>query len=150
MRGCVWRLGRTVRAHAHGWLPSALQSRRWVYPVGVTDGSLLSRVTSKLTLLHLSCSFAICLFLSFLFFCFFSRVPHHGMFCLELGTVSRQDGFRGSFHLEGVLLIDHQELTTIRGPSDDWAYSATISDEFVPVGRSRYLPSPYDPCPRQT
>ena len=34
---CV-RLGGTVRAHARGWLPSALQSRRCVYPVGLTDG----------------------------------------------------------------------------------------------------------------
>ena len=37
-----------VRAHARGWLLSVVQSRRCVYPVGVTDGGLPSRVMSKL------------------------------------------------------------------------------------------------------
>ena len=37
-----------VRAHARGWLLSVVQSRRCVYPVGVTDGGLPSRVMSEL------------------------------------------------------------------------------------------------------
>ena len=37
-----------VRAHARGWLLSVVQSRRCVYPVGMTDGGLPSRVMSKL------------------------------------------------------------------------------------------------------
>ena len=37
-----------VRAQARGWLLSVLQSRRCVYPVGVTDGGLPSRVMSEL------------------------------------------------------------------------------------------------------
>ena len=48
MRGCVGRLKETSRTHARDWLPSALQSRRCVYPVGVTDGGLLSRVMFEL------------------------------------------------------------------------------------------------------
>ena len=35
-RVCVL-LGGTVRAHARGWLPNALQSCRYVYPVELTD-----------------------------------------------------------------------------------------------------------------
>ena len=37
-----------VRAHARGWLSRVLQSRRCVYPVGVTDGGLPLRVMSEL------------------------------------------------------------------------------------------------------
>ena len=37
-----------VRAHPRGWLPSVLQSRRCLYPVGVTDGGLPLRVMSEL------------------------------------------------------------------------------------------------------
>ena len=48
MRGCAWRLGGMVRTHARCWLPIALQSRRCVYPVKLTDGALLSRVMSEL------------------------------------------------------------------------------------------------------
>ena len=43
----------SVRAHVRGWLPSALQSCRCVYPVGVTDRGLSSRVMSELALITL-------------------------------------------------------------------------------------------------
>ena len=46
-RVCVAVRGRD-RTHARGWFPIALQSRKCVYPVRVTDGSLLSRVMSEL------------------------------------------------------------------------------------------------------
>ena len=46
-RVCV-AVGGTVRVHARGWLPSALQSCTCVYPVGVTKGGLLSRVMFEL------------------------------------------------------------------------------------------------------
>ena len=49
---CV-AVGGTVRAHARSWLPSASQSLRRVYPVGVTDGGLLSRVMSELATISL-------------------------------------------------------------------------------------------------
>ena len=66
-----------VRAHARDWLSSVLQSRRCVYPVGVTDGGLPLRVmselapitlgrdvvTSDLSRYHARCSrFFVCLF----------------------------------------------------------------------------------------
>ena len=44
-----------VRAHACGLCPSALQSRKCVYPVRVTDGDLLSRVMSELAPITLGC-----------------------------------------------------------------------------------------------
>ena len=49
-RRCATRGDRrwAVRAHARGWLLSVVQSRRYVYPVGVTDGGLPSRVMSEL------------------------------------------------------------------------------------------------------
>ena len=37
-----------VRAYARAWLPSTLQSRRCVHPVGVTNEGLPSRVMSEL------------------------------------------------------------------------------------------------------
>ena len=46
VRDCGWWWW-AVRAHACGWLPSALQSRRCVYPVGVTGGGLPLRVMSE-------------------------------------------------------------------------------------------------------
>ena len=46
-RVCV-ALGGALRAHACDWLPSALQSRRCAYHVGVTGEGLLSRVMSEL------------------------------------------------------------------------------------------------------
>ena len=51
---------------------------------------------------------------------------------------------------KGALLIDHQELTTIRGPSINWVCAATSSDKFVSRERFRYLRSPSDQCPRWT
>ena len=44
---CV-AVGGAVRAHARDRLSSVLQSRRCVYPVGVTDGGLLLGVMSEL------------------------------------------------------------------------------------------------------
>ena len=145
-RVCVAVSGR-VRAHACGLLPSALQSRKCVYPVRVTDGDLLSRVMSELAPITLGRDeFTIDLSL-FHFIYFLPRVPHHGMFRLGLRTVSCQDGFRGSFHLEGCVTDGYEEFTPIRGPSDSWAFSATSSDKFVSMERFPYLRSPSNQCP---
>ena len=74
-----------VRAHARGWLSSILQSRRCVYPVGVIDGGLPSRVMSELAPITLErdvvtsdlpdimLAVHVCFFCKFL--SFFS--PHH-------------------------------------------------------------------------
>ena len=43
-KGTIW----AVQAHARGWLRNALQSRKCVYPVGVTDEGLPVRVVSEL------------------------------------------------------------------------------------------------------
>ena len=51
---------------------------------------------------------------------------------------------------KGALLIDHQELTTIRDPSNNWPCVVTFSDKFVSRGKFRYLRSPSDQCSQRT
>ena len=104
-----------VWAHVRGWLLSALQSRRCVHPVGVTDGGLRLRVMSELAPTTLGRDE----FTSDL-----SRY-HARWSCFVLcfdGFVPGQ--LEGVFICKGSLLIDHQKLTTIPGPSNNWSCAA--------------------------
>ena len=55
----------------------------------------------------------------------------------------------GTSICKGTLLIDHQEFTTIGGPSNNWTCAVTSTDKFVSRKRFRYLWSSSDQCPRQ-
>ena len=132
----------TVRAHARGLLPSALQSRRCVYPAGVIDGGLPLRVMCELSPITLGRN-------EFSSDLFRYRAPCSRFFGFGF------DGFvpvqlEGVSICKGALLVDHQELTTILGPSKSWACAATSPDKFVSRGGFRYLRPPSDQCPRRT
>ena len=72
----------------------------------------------------------------------------HVFFVFFYGFVSGH--LEGASICKGALLVDHQELTTILGLSNNWARVATSSDKFVSRERFRYLRPPSDQCPRQT
>ena len=95
--------GRRFRANARGWLPNALQSRRYAYPMGMIDGGFLSRVVSELALITLGRGKFTCV-----------TFPGVILAChiIIFSVFERVSIWRG------VLLIDHQEPTppfTARG-----------------------------------
>ena len=129
-----------VRAYARDWFPSALQFRWCAYPVGVTDEGVPLRVVSELAPITLGRD-------EFTndFSRYHVRCPRffflNGFVPGQLEEVSV---------CKGALLIYHQELTTVCGPNNNWAYVATSSDKFVSRGRLRYLRSPSDQGPLRT
>ena len=72
------------------------------------------------------------------------------LFSFRIGDGFVPGQLEGVFICRAALVMNHQELTTIRGPSNIWACIATSSNKFVSRGRFRYLRTPSDQCLRQT